>query len=118
MYKFKVGDRVSSNQEDNKYTPYGLTGTVLEESRTPYVEWDEHVEGHSANGLGKEGHCSAENEYDLELVETSESKEPDRKSKLNISLALQVLELPNMTENLKHEASNILIKALQGEDNE
>ncbi len=113
--KFKKGDRVRINRE-SKYIPYGLTGTVLEDDDDiPWVEWDEKViQGHNADGLGEDGYCRTQNEDYLELLE----EEPKKKPKSMVHLALQVLELPNMTENLKQEASYILIKALQGENNE
>ena len=118
MNKFEKGDRVRNNQGDNCIS-YGLTGIVLENNSCPYIEWDEEIGcGDDAEGLGKDGHCTPQYEEHLELIEEESITEPKKKPKLMVHLALQVLELPNMTEVLKQEASDILIKALQGENNE
>jgi hypothetical protein len=39
MNKFKIGDRVR-NLEESDYVKLGATGTVLEDSCAPFVEWD------------------------------------------------------------------------------
>ena len=71
MSKFKIGDRVRNIElNSDKYIPYELTGTVIEEDDYPYVEWDEKVRyGHNADGLGKDGYCMPQDEDYLELVE-------------------------------------------------
>lgn len=61
MAKFKEGDRVRH--------PYKGIGTVLEISSNPFVEYERYIRGHNAGGLGKEGHCWAQNEDLLKLVE-------------------------------------------------
>ena len=114
MAKFKVGDRVR-NLEEIGDIPHKMKGTVLEISSVPYVEWDEEIGGHDAGGLGRAGYCHSQQEDLLELVE------PKSKAQTNqqIELCKEILRsLPHSSAHLREVASNILIRAIQGEENE
>ena len=47
MPKFKIGDRVELNGPSyHKKLKLGAKGTILEESRFPYIQWDDFTHGH------------------------------------------------------------------------
>ena len=63
MPKFKKGDRVRCVEADGEIRE-GMTGTVIEDSAIPYVDWDDFLGGIS--DLGLTGH---NNESVLEINE-------------------------------------------------
>lgn len=65
---FEVGTRVQCVRAGNILN-IGDTGTVLDGSPLPFVQWDrQHPEFNDANGRGKDGHCFAEWADNLEEV--------------------------------------------------
>jgi hypothetical protein len=70
--KFKKGDRVvaliNQYRAGDVVVKAGHKGTILEETDVPFVEWDKFVNGHSANGLGKKGHCWCNEGHNLKKV--------------------------------------------------
>jgi len=74
MLKFKIGDRViCPNGSYTKYELKNKKGTILDNDSTPYVEFDDDINGHSGGGLGKASHCWAIDQNHLELL-TGEEK--------------------------------------------
>lgn len=77
MAKFKVGDRVKVLRHSVYNELIGKEATVLEECRTPWLEFDEDIIsiigtiGYNANGMGKQGHCYVITDKDLELVRSN-----------------------------------------------
>lgn len=68
MAKFKVGDRVRYTGEGDT-VPFGTIGTVLEDSKVPFVDWDGFTGGHDVMfDDGRMSVCSV-HEDDLELIE-------------------------------------------------
>lgn len=118
MNKFKIGDRVRNIQEDHGCIPCDLTGTVLDDHNYPYVEWDEKIEdGHNANGLGKYGYCTAQDESYLELI-VEESTSDDIKVSVKKMITISILE---DEYELTAKEAEYIIKELQkvlGEHNE
>ncbi len=111
MSKFKIGDRVRYIEEGLLTIPYGLTGTVLEENGYPYVEWDEKVRnGRDANGLGKDGHCRAQHEGYLELLEDEEFTTEDISISVEKTITISILE---DEYELTEEDTRYIIKELQ-----
>lgn len=77
MSYFKVGDRVEVIvSEDSSVNPNinkGMLGTVVgidDAEPNVGVQFDTYIQGHAANGKGKNGFCWFMYEYDLKKIET------------------------------------------------
>ena len=76
--KFKKGDRVKYVKSTLTPAPglkIGMTGTVVTSAPSRFVEFDEYINGHSALGHGKSGHCWNMLEEELQLLDGSEIEE-------------------------------------------
>lgn len=131
MRDLRVGDRVvvnikgSYNYCSKVYN--GLKGTiksVIEDNEPPLgVEFDEYIDGHSIDGLGKNGYCYYLCEEDLELIE-DESEENKNFSSEDIQITSETTVTLTILEDeyeLTEEDARYILQELQkalGEDNE
>lgn len=68
-YKFKKGDRVRYIWDKVCLPIYGKTGTVIIAYKGGVgVQFDEYVNGHTCDGIGKNGYCYKLNENHLEKI--------------------------------------------------
>ena len=70
MPKFKIGDQVEllGPAIDNGYLKAGSKGTILEEDRLPYVQWDDFTGGHDNGDPSVHGSSWAVNESNLKRI--------------------------------------------------
>lgn len=69
MPKFKVGDWVELNGPSyHKKLKLGAKGTILEESRLPFIQWDDFTHGHDNGDPSVPGSSWAVNESDLKRI--------------------------------------------------
>lgn len=70
MPKFKIGDQVEllGPAIDNGYLKAGSKGTILEEDRLPYVQWDDFTGGHDNGDPSVHGSSWAVNESNIKRI--------------------------------------------------
>lgn len=73
-YDYHVGDRVRAlgcNWFNVQAEDTGTVVFVFDYSNVG-VQWDENIGGHSCDGHGKQGYCSWEVPYTIEIIQTEQ----------------------------------------------